>query len=299
MRAYATPRITSPYLIDRVVQELAEYLEDNITWLEYSFGRSQRLVRKQGGKDVAYPGIYSVSGEYISLLPNEATGNTSFFIVDEPQQYLNWSGGAHNRLKCTFSIVFWYDILKIYPATTAFDTEKVRNEILTVLRTAPLTNASFRLTATSEKDVYRGYALDEVNLQHMMYPFHGLRIDGELTYTEDCTVVTPAPPVTHAYQVETLTMTKADVDNSGDIYITLDNITYTVAVLEDDNWNDITFKIYAAFVHNTAWVAVLGQYGNSPLVIFTATTTGEKASPSFDGTEVDARATIETTTLGT
>lgn len=173
----------SEYLVDRVVESIRSQMV--FPWVNNSYGRAFRLVKTHSGRDTYYPAAYDRNGEYVSLLPDEMKGNTMFFMVEQPHRFINWQPGIHNRMRCGFSIIFWYDIRTVY-GKTSFDTERVRFDVLKALRNVKILRASLRITETTETDVYKEYTLSETALQHMMFPFYGLRVNGELTYTEDC-----------------------------------------------------------------------------------------------------------------
>jgi hypothetical protein len=181
-----TPIITAPALVDRPIEAMACKIREALPWLSAVYGRAFRMVRQRQGHTEYYPCVHDTSGEYISMYPDEMTGNTAFFVVEETHRFDKWAKGAKNRMTCNFSIVFWYDITKVYPGALDFNTEAVRRDILEIFRTMTIPYGTFRLTGTSEKEVYRSFDLKEVQHQYMMYPFHALRVDGVLSYLEDC-----------------------------------------------------------------------------------------------------------------
>ena len=65
-----------PVLLDKVLQDIQKALMEKLTWLNYAFGKSYKLVdHRPGGDKFIYPAAYNGNGEYISLLPNDNLGN--------------------------------------------------------------------------------------------------------------------------------------------------------------------------------------------------------------------------------
>lgn len=181
------PVPTTPYMSDKVVVEIQQYLKTKLSWLNHSFGRAQRLVTKKDKKEYFYPGVYIGTREYLNVLPTETFGNFSFFQIDSPSD-INWNPHHRNRIKVKFSIIFWYNLSKIYVGETDRNTERIKGEILRVLTDMTLVSGSVSFSRIYEKaeDIYKEYSIKEVESQYIMQPFAGLRIEGEMTYLESC-----------------------------------------------------------------------------------------------------------------
>lgn len=52
------PIIKNPELFDRVIANIQKGLADGLPWLNYSFGRAERLVKSIQGKRYYTPNIY-------------------------------------------------------------------------------------------------------------------------------------------------------------------------------------------------------------------------------------------------
>lgn len=185
-------------LVDSIISELRLVLLANFPWLDAAFGRSQRLVKKlPSGKVITVPCIYYGEKEgrgpndYIEVSPDSRIGNFCFFEVDDPEK-VSWVPRQRMEIKTPFSIIFWFDLRKIYGELDNRNINYIKNEILTLLngRTG-LTLHSTGYIAINRiyeraENIYRGYSLSEIDNQFLMHPYAGLRFDGIMTVTQPC-----------------------------------------------------------------------------------------------------------------
>lgn len=182
------PKPKNPVMIDRALAYIQDELIKNIAWLNYAFGRAQRLVTQREHKNWYYPGVYIGDNEYLNVLPGQNIGNRTFFIVDDPQN-INFNPRQYNLIESPVSLICWYDLTDIYPDGKERNTEDIKRQILRVLTTLTMPNAT-RLTLTKiyeqAENIFKGYSIKEIDTQYLMQPYAGLRIDGILTYREEC-----------------------------------------------------------------------------------------------------------------
>ncbi len=185
----SVPKPSDPKLMDALIGDIQDTLKDGLSWLDYSFGRSQRLVTIQDGTEKYFPGVYLDGGDYINVFPNSEYGNFSFFAVDDPQEIQNYRPNNFNILKVRYGLVIWYDSSKIFSSTDDRNTEILKADVLAVMgrgnRTEHGSVTVDRIYDRAE-NIYRGYNLKEVDTQFLMYPYGGFRLEGELTYRETC-----------------------------------------------------------------------------------------------------------------
>ena len=182
------PIIENPVLLDRVIGEIQKGLAENLSWLDYAFGKAERLAKMQGNKRVWTPNVYAGGNEYFQLLPDSNIGNFSFFTIDDPQT-INWIPKQRGAITVLYGLIFWFDLRIISPDSQVRNTEAIKAEILKVLNGGFMMKwGRITLTQIEEKaeNIYRGYTLDEVDNQFLMHPFAGFRFEGKLTINENC-----------------------------------------------------------------------------------------------------------------
>lgn len=183
-----TPKPANPVLIDRVLAHLQDLLIEKVGWLDYAFGRAQKLVTKRDRKEYFYPGIYIGKNEYINVLPGDMFGNRTFFMLDDPQQ-IEFTPRRYNTIKSPVSLVLWYDLSSIYKGSTERNTEEIKQQILRVITEAIMPDGTrIELTKIYEQaeNIFKGYSLKEIDTQYLMNPYAGLRIEMLVTYREQC-----------------------------------------------------------------------------------------------------------------
>lgn len=179
------PIIQDPQLFDRVIANIQIGLAHGLPWLNYSFGRAERLVKSIQGKRYYTPNIYVGGNDYMLIAPDSNIGNFSFFTLDDPQK-VTWYPGETSKFKVPFSIIFWFDIRTINDNR---DKESVKQQIIRVLNGGFwLKVGSMQINEVYEKaeNIFAGFSLDEIDNQFLMHPYCGFRFSGELGISEQC-----------------------------------------------------------------------------------------------------------------
>lgn len=183
------PVIDNPKLLDRIIGDIQNGLVDNLSWLDYAFGRAERLVRADANQKRYYtPNVYFGKNDYKEVPPDANIGNFCFFWVDDPQS-VNWEPGIDIGIRTPFSIIFWFDYRKIYNDANYRNKEDLKRQILDVLNGGFwLRNGGYKINKVYElaENIYRGFSLDEIDNQFLMHPFGGFRFEGELSIGETC-----------------------------------------------------------------------------------------------------------------
>lgn len=184
------PRITTPYLFDKVIRELQQALKEGLPWLENSFGRVERRVTEVNERRLYVPAIYQQDGQYGIMLPDDRLGCYSFFVMHDPQEVLNRMQ-TEVRIKSPFSLIVWVDMRRVEKKMRMPDernTEYVKEQVLSVIETASKRKGHISINRIYERaeNVFDGFSLDEVKNQFLMSPFAGFRFYGEMIVTNDC-----------------------------------------------------------------------------------------------------------------
>lgn len=179
-----------PALLDLAIGEMQVILKDNLSWLDYSFGAAQKLIKIENGTTKYFPAIPWTNRKYENMLPDSRFGNYSFFKIDDPEKVLDFKLLQYNRIAVDFSLIFWFNLDTITNLDQYRRIEDVKSEILamlsrkTIIKHGRLSNISN--IYKEAKNIYRGYDISEVNSQFLMQPYAGLRFEGELIIKESC-----------------------------------------------------------------------------------------------------------------
>lgn len=179
---------SAPALLDRALYSLQTHMADKLPWLAHLYGKVQKLATLEEGREFYYPGVYiSAKGEYESMFPDDLKKAFSFFIVHDPQVVLPHRNRADVKVKT--SLIVWYDIKWIYPGTTEYNTESVKEEILSCLTNtllAPGVSVIVDEIVESPENVYREYSFSQIKTQYSMSPFGCLRFNLTLNFVDVC-----------------------------------------------------------------------------------------------------------------
>ena len=191
------PIITNAVMLDKVLGDIQEGLVNNLNWLDVAFGRAQRLTKKVKNKTIITPNVYCGGwnghgiNDYIEVSPDSKIGNFSFFVINDPQEI---SPGVWDRHYTTpFSLIFWFDLRKVWNSATNRDTEHIKADIIKVINgrkgwTLKEGRVEINRCYEQAENIYRGFTLSEIDNQFLMHPFSGFRFDGIIEYDELCTI---------------------------------------------------------------------------------------------------------------
>lgn len=183
-------------MLDEAIGEIQNGLAAGLPWLDAAFGRAQKLVKQIDGKRYIIPSVYCggwkgySKNDYIDVLPDSFKGNFCFFVVDDPQQ-IDWEQNAEMEHRALFSVIFWFDLRRVFNSPNVRNTEYLKAQILDILNGRSgwiMRNGSIRINKCYEQaeNIYRGFSIDEVDNQFLMHPFAGFRFEGEIRTETPC-----------------------------------------------------------------------------------------------------------------
>jgi hypothetical protein len=188
MNLAAVPKPENPVFIDKVITELQDKLKAKLSWLDYSFGRAQRMIKTENGKDVHYPAVHIGSGEYRNVFPDDTLGNFSFFFIEDPQE-VDFRQNAFNNVKVQYALIFWFNLDKIFTGETDRNTEEIKAQIVKAITrqiTLSVGRIDIRKIYEQAGNIYRGFNLNELDSAFLTQPYAGFRFEGQISMWEDC-----------------------------------------------------------------------------------------------------------------
>lgn len=176
----------NPKLLDAVIGGIQPQLLAKIPWLDYSFGKAQRIVKVVNGRRRFIPSVYQSKNEYFEVTPDQNIGNFCFWWVEDPQNFGPEVWPV--RMEVNFSLIFWFNLAKVWRSKDNRDVETLKLQILQVLKAVQVKEGGLNITRVYEQaeNVYRGFTLDEAENQFLIHPFAGLRFNGVLTVDSVC-----------------------------------------------------------------------------------------------------------------
>ena len=190
------PIIPNAVMLDEAIGEIQQALAGGLPWLDAAFGRAQKLVKEINGRRITTPNVYCGglqgygNNDYIEVSPDSFKGNFCFFVVDDPQT-IGWEPNAEMEQRAPFSIIFWFDLRRVFGSLNNRNTEYLKAQILDILNGRSgwlMRNGSIRINKCYEQaaNIYRGFSLDECDNQFLMHPFAGFRFEVEIRIETPC-----------------------------------------------------------------------------------------------------------------
>lgn len=169
--------------LDKKISEISDKLSD-IIWLSISHNRAWNLPESRDGGLFRQPRIYSGLKDYWNVMPNDDQDAFSFMIGIGPALPVGDNIQPFSKpIRWTkrLDLIFFLDLSKINSSKEYVYTEELNEEILTILSTIPGVLVQ-QIWMEDIRDVYEGFDLSEIELEHLYYPKAGIRYELEVSY---------------------------------------------------------------------------------------------------------------------
>jgi hypothetical protein len=196
--SYKTPSTTSLVLqdLDNKLQSLALHMPSTaiggLSWLQYAFGLSDRLVEFRDGKEFVFPAIFQSlnSQDPYSLMPSDISDAYSFWVKD-PEA--NFSKNNPARYYYEISCIFYMDLRQIAPTTNFKTTKtKIRQDIIEFFRVHQYAGFGvinpLRIIDDDIVQVYKGFSVNQLDNIFKQLPKYAIRFDFEFSFLKVCPV---------------------------------------------------------------------------------------------------------------
>ena len=176
--------------IDNLIQTIQLKVKDSLTWVNESFGLTDRIVESRNEKPYIYPAIFQNGKDPISLMPSDEWGNFCFWTKDIEAKFDVKQPSPNRAVLNTYTVhcIFYTDIGKF--TTIPYKTAKsyMVNDILNFFNTVKVAGilTPVRLIEDDITKVYEGFTLTEEDNKYGMYPKWSCRITFELSFWEPC-----------------------------------------------------------------------------------------------------------------
>lgn len=174
---------SNPKLFDKAVSGIQDQLAEGLPWLDRVYGICETITDIKNGQKFVSANRYVGKGQYEQVMPCEELGNFCFFSLKDPQETIP---SDRNRIKCPFSLIFWFDMRKVSLPTDERNIEQIKDQILGILD--ELHNPYLTITRIYEKwqNVFSEYTYDIVANHYLMSPYAGIKIDGYIEARVSC-----------------------------------------------------------------------------------------------------------------
>ena len=192
---YKIPKIPLfPELLgtEKRVQDLQQIIAE-LDWLEYSFGLAKRVTIERDedfeSAPVVYTGVRSDSLD-VRMWPSDVFKAYAFWDLIDPSEFLYFDNvnarRRYPKIEQPIALIVCMDNKKIshdqdYNVTHSLN----KNELVNKLNNTNMSSGIFQIASITENlpvEVFDGYDVDD----NLMEPQSCLRIEGLLTYTQDC-----------------------------------------------------------------------------------------------------------------
>jgi uncharacterized protein YktB (UPF0637 family) len=180
--------------LDAKIQVIQLKMITSLSWLNKSFGLSDRIVEMRGDQIYVYPAAYESNVKNpIPMTPSDIYSAFSFWVKNGDTTFeLNENFPPKDPLiKHLVSCIFYIDIHKIDDTVSYKETKsKLIEDIFHFFNTVQVAGmlVAKRFIEDDITKVYDGFTLDQIDNKFKMYPKWCCRMDFELTIRDDCYV---------------------------------------------------------------------------------------------------------------
>ena len=184
MRIITEQPKTNPVLADVAIEAAKRQLL-TLPWVDQAFGRVWPIPMQRGDKNVTEPCVYCNGNRYETLVPSADLGNYTFFVLMDSARY----DEETDTYTQPYALVVWYDMNRCFEnGSNRRDTENLKDDIIEVLRSTPISNGSIHVSRIIEmpKSVYKEFTFDTQQNQALVQPYGAIRFEGEITILKGC-----------------------------------------------------------------------------------------------------------------
>lgn len=173
----------SPKLFDKAIGEIQKQIGGRIEWLDHIFGLCEMITTVKNGKKTKSANIYTGNGQYCQVAPCVELGNFCFFMLKDPQKI---ETPASKVISAPFYAIFWYNVEKVSSYPDERNTEALKEEILKALHRIKTPHVEWTKIYERPDNIFSDFSYDFTSNQFLMYPYAGIRIEGEIFTNYNC-----------------------------------------------------------------------------------------------------------------
>lgn len=192
---YKVPKIPifpNLYGTEKRCQELQRKIME-LDWLEYSFGLAKRVTLERGDESEQAPTVYvgvNIDPLDVRMWPDDVYKSYAFWDLMDKSEFMHADNIAGKRkypkIRQPVALIVCLDNKKISNGQDYNVTHSIcRQELIQKLNYSNISGGYYNITGIVENlplDVFEGYDVDD----NLMEPYSMMRIEGEITYTQDC-----------------------------------------------------------------------------------------------------------------
>lgn len=174
--------ITSPEGLDTVIQDLQEFLIENLSEIEIIFGKAYKNENREGQ---FIPEVYFKNNEYKEVFTLDNLKSFIFFDVEQIRN-VDYKGNASKyKLTAIVRLIASANLQRIYPALVHRANENLICDIETAVNAYSSKYADWKLTAIKEgaSNVYSNYNYAIPDKLVNMQPLYIVAFEYEVSYS--------------------------------------------------------------------------------------------------------------------
>lgn len=185
-------QIENPIGLDLAISKIQSDLANQISYLNYIFGRAFIHKSSKGKSNYTIPRAYIGKNEYRDLMPNDNLKTYCFFISDGPASPVDYLNNKSNIYTRDVSLIFWGSLKSINANKDYIFTEEIKSDLLRVLTYNSAVAEIIEADDDEFEKIFKEFKTTdkyyESNTQFLMFPWHGIRIKMSITYSDgiDC-----------------------------------------------------------------------------------------------------------------
>ncbi len=175
-------------ILDKILEDFGQKLNDKLSWLNEVYGIAVQSEAKA-------PRMHTGNGEYVTILPDDKKGNYAFFDIVPEYLFDHFTKHTSTVIRVRFGLVIWCDLRTVYADPQDRTNSQLKTDVLKVMERISLKYGEYVLTFMSDEAfrIFARYAKSDFQDKYLMFPYAGLRIDGNLVFSSGIKLPTPTP----------------------------------------------------------------------------------------------------------
>jgi len=180
--------------IEAKIQILQTALSDNLSWLQYSFGKCERHEQMVNDEKVVYPVCFvDNKADPVDVRPNDNWESYAFWDVIDPGR-MDYPGEELSVMKYTMweydaALIVWINLKRLSDAVYNETKSQMREDIINVFETNLIgRNVLFLPSQIYDRDIeqiFTGFNLSqEWNINK--WPYVAFRVNGIIRFNRKC-----------------------------------------------------------------------------------------------------------------
>lgn len=177
--------LPNPTGLNAACQIIQKRLQDNVSWLAYSFGRAYKIHRDLGAdkqESKTRPHAYMGNREYYELMPNDSLKSFAFMTPIGKAEPVDYEENTISQFyKRKVALIIWGNLKEIDDDRDEVFTDDLQYDVIQQLKKISQVNSVQAIEDEDITEIFKPFSADKFH-QALYYPYFAIRLEIEISY---------------------------------------------------------------------------------------------------------------------